>query len=97
MEGKQKTQGDQFVLMNKINAEQRNINDGDMVKVFNDRGSYEGVLRLTDDVNPGIIVSTLGYWRQHNEGTVNSISSAEFANMGNAPTFSDNLVEVIKA
>ena len=97
MEGKQKTQGDQFVLMNKINAEQRNINDGDMVKVFNDRGSYEGVLRLTDDVNPGIIVSTLGYWRQHNKGTVNSISSAEFANMGNAPTFSDNLVEVIKA
>ena len=97
MEGKQKTQGDQFVLMNKINAEQRNINDGDMVKVFNDRGSYEGVLRLTDDVNPGIIVSTLGYWRQHNEGTVNSISSAEFANMGNAPTFNDNLVEVTKA
>ena len=97
MEGKQKTQGDQFVLMNKINAEQRNINDGDMVKVFNDRGSYKGVLRLTDDVDPGIIVSTLGYWRQHNEGTVNSISSAEFANMGNAPTFSDNLVEVTKA
>ena len=97
MEGKQRTQGDQFVLMNKINAEQRNINDGDMVKVFNDRGSYEGILRLTNDVNPGIIVSTLGYWRQHNEGTVNSISSAEFANMGNAPTFSDNLVEVTKA
>jgi len=96
MEGKQKTQGDQFVLMNKVNAKQRNINDGDMVKVFNDRGCYEGVLRLTDDVNPGIIVSTLGYWRQHNEGTVNSISSAEFANMGNAPTFSDNLVEVRK-
>ena len=67
MEGKQKTQGDQFVLMNKVNAKQRNINDGDMVKVFNDRGSYEGVLRLTEDVNPGIIVSTLGYWRQHNK------------------------------
>ena len=47
--------------------------------------------------NGHIIVSTLGYWRQHNEGTVNSISSAEFANMGNAPTFSDNLVEVTKA
>ncbi len=96
MEGKQKTQGDQFVLMNKANAEQRDINDGDKVKVFNDRGSYEGLVRITDDVNPGIVVSTLGYWRQLNEGTVNSISSAEFANMGNAPTFSDNLVEVKK-
>ena len=45
-------------------------------------------------MNPGIIVSSLGYWRQHNKGTVNSISSAEFADMGHAPTFSDNLVEV---
>ena len=53
----------------KINAEQRNINDGDIVKVFKIEEG-EGVLRLTDDVNPGIIVSTLGYWRQHNEGTV---------------------------
>ena len=60
-------------------------------------GEFKLIDRLTNDVNPGIIVSTLGYWRQHNEGTVNSISSAEFANMGNAPTFSDNLVEVTKA
>ena len=97
MEGKQKTQGDQFVLMNKINANERKINDGDKVKVFNNRGSYHGYVKITDDVNAGLIVSTLGYWRQLNkEGTVNSISSAELADMGNAPTFSDNLVEVTK-
>ncbi len=97
MDGKQKTQGDQFVLINQVNANERKINDGDKVKVFNERGSYEGLVKVTDDVNPGIIVSTLGYWRQLNEkGTVNSISSAEFANMGNAPTFSDNLVQVEK-
>jgi hypothetical protein len=40
------------------------------------------------------VVATLGYWRQLNRGTVNSISSAEFVNMGHAPSFSDNLVEV---
>ena len=97
MEGKQKTQGDQFVLMNKINANERKINDGDKVKVFNNRGSYHGYVKITDDVNAGLIVSTLGYWRQLNkDGTVNSISSAELADMGNAPTFSDNLVEVTK-
>jgi hypothetical protein len=45
-------------------------------------------------VNPGLIVATLGYWRQLNKGTVNNISSAEFVNMGHAPTFSDNLVQV---
>ena len=53
--------------------------------------------QIISNVNPGIIVSSLGYWRQNNtKGTVNSISSAEFANMGHAPTFSDNLVEVEK-
>ena len=72
------------------------IVDSNGVKVFNDRGSYKGVAKITSDVSSGIGVSTLGYWRQLNDGTVNSISSANLADMGNAPTFSDNLVEVIK-
>ena len=70
------------------------IKEGDVVRVFNDRGDFEGAARISDDVNVGIIVATLGYWRQLNRGTVNVISSAEFANMGHAPSFSDNLVEV---
>ena len=95
MESKIKTQGEQFVLMNKVDAKNRGIIDGERVKVFNSRGSFNGVTKITDDVNPGVIVSTLGYWRQKNKsGTVNSISSANFADMGHAPTFSDNLVEV---
>jgi anaerobic selenocysteine-containing dehydrogenase len=96
MEDKLRVQGEQFVLINKLDASERNIKDKDKVKVFNDRGSYEGVAEISEDVNKGIIVSTLGYWRQHNEGTVNSISSGNLADMGNAPTFSDNLVEVAK-
>ena len=74
----------------------RNSKIFDKVIVFYDRGSYEGVAEISEDVNEGIIVSTLGYWRQHNEGTVNSVSSGNLADMGNAPTFSDNLVEVVK-
>ena len=64
------------------------------MRVFNDRGAFEGRARITQDVNPGIVVATLGYWRQLNNGTVNSISSAEFGDMGHSTTFSDNLVEV---
>jgi hypothetical protein len=45
-------------------------------------------------VGPGIVVATLGYWRQRNNGTVNCVSSAEFVDMGHAPTFTDNLVQV---
>ncbi len=90
-----KGQGEQFVLMNIADADERGIKHGDKVRVFNDRGAFEGDARITDDVNQGLIIATLGYWRQLNTGTVNSISSAEFANMGNAPSFSDNLVQVV--
>ena len=94
MDHKIKGQGEQFVLINEIDAKSRGINSGDKIRVFNDRGSFEGDAKVTDDVNAGLVVATLGYWRQLNNGTVNCISSAEFVNMGHAPTFSDNLVQV---
>lgn len=97
MDHKLKGQGEQFVLINAADAEARGISDGATVRVFNDRGAFSGDARITDDVNPGVVVATLGYWRQLTSGTVNIISSAEFVNMGHAPTFSDNLVEVALA
>ncbi len=91
-----KGQGDQFVLISPADAAKRSIREGDPVRVFNGRGDFEGVARVTDDVNPGIVVATLGYWRSLNrsDGSVNSISSDAHSGLGRAPTFSDNLVEV---
>jgi anaerobic selenocysteine-containing dehydrogenase len=94
MDHKIKGQGEQSVMINKTDADSRGIKEGSKVRVFNDRGAFEGDAKITDDVNAGIVVATLGYWRQLNTGTVNSISSDEFVDMGHAPTFSDNLVQV---
>ncbi|MGB4864966.1 MAG: molybdopterin oxidoreductase family protein [Hyphomicrobium sp.] len=93
-----KAQGEQFVLISPADAEKRNVRDGDPVRVYNARGDFEGVARVTDDVNPGIVVATLGYWRSLNrsDGSVNSISSDAWSGLGRAPTFSDNLVEVVR-
>ena len=91
---KQKGQGEQSILLNKLDAETRNIKDGSVIKVFNGRGSFKGVAKISEDVNTGIVVATLGYWRQLNDGTVNCISFAEFGDMGHSPTYSDNLVNV---
>jgi anaerobic selenocysteine-containing dehydrogenase len=98
-EHKIKGQGEQFVLISPTDAAKRSIREGDPVRVFNDRGDFEGVARVTDDVNPGIVVATLGYWRSLNrsDGSVNSISSDAHCGLGRAPTFSDNLVEVVRA
>jgi hypothetical protein len=51
--------------------------------------------KVTTDVNKGIVVATLGYWRQLNNGVVNSVSSNAFGDMGHSPTSHDCLVEVI--
>jgi anaerobic selenocysteine-containing dehydrogenase len=93
-----KGQGEQFVMISPKDAAARSIREGDPVRVFNDRGDFEGVARITDDVRDGVIVATLGYWRSLNrsDGSVNSISSAEFCGLGRAPTFSDNLVQVVR-
>ncbi|HZJ11617.1 MAG TPA: molybdopterin oxidoreductase family protein [Methyloceanibacter sp.] len=93
-----KGQGEQFVLISPKDAATRTIRDGDPVRVYNDRGDFEGLARVTDDVRDGVIVATLGYWRSLNrsDGSVNSISSDEFCGLGRAPTFSDNLVQVAR-
>jgi anaerobic selenocysteine-containing dehydrogenase len=94
MESKIRVQGEQYLMINPVDALARDVQDGVVVRVFNDRGAFEGQARVTSDVNPGIVVATLGYWRQLNNGTVNCISSAEYGDMGHSNTFSDNLVEV---
>lgn len=94
MESKLHVQGEQYLMINPADALARNVQEGMMVKTYNERGAFEAVARVTTDVNPGIVVATLGYWRQLNKGTVNCISSAEYGDMGHSNTFSDNLVEV---
>ena len=91
-------QGEQFVIISPADAGERSIRNGDPVRVSNARGSFQGVARVSDDVNPGIVVATLGYWRSLNrsDGSVNSISSDAWSGLGRAPTFSDNLVEVAR-
>ena len=43
MEHKIKGQGEQFVMMSPKDAEARSIREGDPVRVFNDRGDFEGL------------------------------------------------------
>jgi anaerobic selenocysteine-containing dehydrogenase len=94
-ESKIKGQGEQFVMIHPADAMDRGLVDGERAKVFNDRGSFEAVAKVTTDVNKGIVVTTLGYWRQLNNGVVNSVSSNAFGDMGHSPTSHDCLVEVM--
>jgi len=88
--------GEQMVMIHPADAGQRGIADGGEVRVFNDRGDFHAVARVTDDARQGVVVAPMGYWAKgsRNGYTVNAINPPAFADYGNAPTFSDTLVEV---
>jgi anaerobic selenocysteine-containing dehydrogenase len=94
---KQQRQGQQKVFIHPRDAAARAINAGDLVRVFNERGSFEAPAELTEDVMPGLVMANVGYWLNANRSdtAVNSISSDMSSEMGNAGSFSDNLVEVV--
>lgn len=94
MAHKIKNQGEQSLLISSDDANCRNITDGGRVKIFNERGEFQAIAHLSEDVPPGLVLTTLGYWNQFNNGTANYTSAQEFSDLGHAPSYSDNLVEV---
>ncbi|MHA1803076.1 MAG: molybdopterin-containing oxidoreductase family protein [Promethearchaeota archaeon] len=64
-----------FVEINPIDAVARNIQDGDEVIVFNDRGRTILKAKLTESVGPGVINITEGWWiDQFKKGSVNHLT-----------------------
>ena len=91
-----KRQGEQRIMINAADAADRSILPGAYVRVFNDRGTFEAVAQISDDVGPGLVVANVGHWPGLNRtGTaVNSTTSPRHANLGQASAYSDNRVEV---
>jgi anaerobic selenocysteine-containing dehydrogenase len=88
--------GEQVVLVNPRDAIARNIGEGSAVRIFNDRGSFEAIAKVSAEVMQGLVVAPLGYWRDPSraKATVNALNPGAYADLGRAPTFSDTLVEV---
>jgi anaerobic selenocysteine-containing dehydrogenase len=95
-ERQQQRQGEQKVLIHPKDAQARAIQSGTVVRVFNDRGSFEGLAELSEDLMPGLVMANVGYWPSLNRSgtSVNSISSDKHCSLGMAGSYSDNLVEV---
>jgi anaerobic selenocysteine-containing dehydrogenase len=96
MRHQRRVQGDQALLVHPDDAAARGISDGAEVRVFNHHGEFRAFAQLTDDVARGVTISPLGQWLRNGgmDGTVNAVTRQEFADLGNAPTFSDTRVEV---
>ena len=77
----------------------RGIAAGDMVRIFNDRGSFVAKARVTDKARKGLVVGLSVWWKKlASDGkNANEVTSQRLTDMGRAPTFYDTLVEVEKA
>ncbi len=91
-----RVQGEPAVSIHPQDAADRGIVDGQYVRVFNDRGQFVALARVTEDIAPGVVMSPMGAWRTNtkDQSTVNAVTPFVFADLGNAPTFSDTRVEV---
>jgi anaerobic selenocysteine-containing dehydrogenase len=91
-----RVQGEQAVTVHPSDAADRGITDGQYVRVFNDRGQFTAQARISDEIAPGVVMAPMGAWRKNakDHSTVNAVNPFVFADLGNAPTFSDTRVEI---
>lgn len=94
----QRQAGKQQVMLNPDDAASLGIAHGDMVRLRNDRGAFQATANLSADMRSGVVAAPVGYWPSLSAGgaTVHAITSSRYADLGRAPTFSDNLVAVEK-
>jgi anaerobic selenocysteine-containing dehydrogenase len=74
----------------------RGIVNGEMVRIFNDRGSFVAKARVTDKARSGLVVGLSVWWKKlATDGkNANEVTSQQLTDMGRAPTFYDTLVQV---
>ena len=91
-------EGEALVEISSVDAQARGINDGDEVAVFNDRGRYVCVARVSKRARVGVVNGLGIWWRKLGlRGTnVNEVTSQALTDLGRAPTFYDCAVEVAR-
>ena len=69
-----KKHGRERAQLNPQDADARNINEGDIIRIFNDRGATLACALITESVRPGVIVLPTGAWYDpHNPLETNSL------------------------
>jgi anaerobic selenocysteine-containing dehydrogenase len=92
-------EGEPLVELHPDDAAARSIADGDMVQVFNDRGSYLCRASINQRARAGVVNGLGVWWRKMgaNGTNVNELTSQALTDIGRAPTFYDCLVQVARA
>jgi molybdopterin-containing oxidoreductase family molybdopterin binding subunit len=91
-----------YLKMHPKDAAVRNIKDGDVVNVYNDRGNFKVKVDITESIKAGVLSLCEGWWPEHfveghfSDITHMTINQVQDAIIETNYAFNDNLVEVKK-
>ena len=89
-------EGEPSLTLHPRDAADRGIEQGQMVRAFNDRGSFLARAHVSDAARPGLVVGLSIWWAKMCPGgrNANAVTGQELTDMGEGATFYDVLVEV---
>jgi anaerobic selenocysteine-containing dehydrogenase len=89
-------EGEPRLEMHAADAAARGIRDGDLVRVFNARGSLRLRARVNDRPRRGVVVAPSVWWKKHapEGGNANNLTAQRVADLGGGATFYDCRVQV---
>lgn len=92
----------QAILLNTIDARARDVSDGDMVRVFNDRGEVIIPAKVTERIMPGVVDIPQGAWyspdkRGSDRGGCANVLTRDEPSPGGAFCYNTSLVQLQKA
>ena len=89
-------EGEPLLEIHPLDAKPRNIIDGMLCRIHNDRGEYVCKASVSQRARPGLVVALGIWWRKlgPNGTNVNELTHQRLTDLGAAPAFYDCLVEV---
>jgi len=84
-----------ILWMSPKDAQERQVNEGAQVLIFNERGEVKITVGFDYSIRPGNVVMVNGYWNSEG-GSPNLLSKGRETDMGHGTAFHDNMVEVKK-
>ena len=88
-------EGKPFCILHPDDAAKRGLSDGAEVRLFNDRGEVGLMLRVNDEVQPGVVLVP-GQRPSHESvsGTINMLCSDRYTDMGEGATYQSTWLDV---
>jgi anaerobic selenocysteine-containing dehydrogenase len=89
-------EGEPLLEMHEADAVPRGLHSGDVVRVFNARGSYRCKVAINQRARPGVVNGLGVWWRKLglDGSNVNQLTSQNLTDLGRGPVFYDCLVQV---